>query len=213
MLLSLIVLTATSFVNDFSKYQSVNPTPTVVVQSEILKPIIIKEVVVQVPFYSQFVDITSPTWKKVGCGITSLAMIIDYYRPAVPVDTLLKQGITAGAYLDSAGWTYSGLISVARRYGLDGNSYDLARLGTDAAFTQFKTYLEDGPVIASIHYKFNPKSPIPHLVVINKIINDTIYYNDPAAKTGDKQISVSDFEKAWKMRFIVIRPALAEAKV
>jgi len=40
-----------------------------------------------VPFYSQFVDISAPAWKKVGCGIASLAMIIDFYKPASPLET------------------------------------------------------------------------------------------------------------------------------
>jgi ABC-type bacteriocin/lantibiotic exporter with double-glycine peptidase domain len=43
--------------------------------------------------------------------------------------------------------------------------------------------------------------------VINGISNDIVYYNDPAAKTGKLTISVEDFLKAWKKRFIVVRPA------
>lgn len=161
---------------------------------------------ITVPFYSQFKDITSPTWQKVGCGITSLAMVIDYYKPAVSVNTLLSEGIKAGAYLQNAGWTYAGLISVGKTHGLRGNSYDLAKMTRTAAFAEFKTYLKDGPVIASVHYKFDPKSTIPHLVVINRIEGDMLYYNDPAAKTGEKKIASADFLKAWKKRFIVLRP-------
>lgn len=160
-----------------------------------------------VPFYSQFKDITSAKWQKVGCGVASLAMIIDFYEPdAVSANTLLKQGIAAGAYLQNAGWTYAGLIKLSKKYGLDGNSYDLGKSTSDDAFTQFKKYLKAGPLIASVHYKFDPKSTIPHLVVITGINGDTLSYNDPAAKTGDKQISTADFLKAWKKRFIVIRP-------
>ncbi len=159
-----------------------------------------------VPFYSQFKNITSPVWQKVGCGVTSLAMVIDYYKPAVSVDTLLKQGVAAGAYLQKAGWTYAGLISLGKKYGLTGSSYDLANSSTGAAFSQLKGSLKDGPVIVSVHYKFDPKSTIPHLVVINGIDGDTLYYNDPAAKTGDKTISTAEFLKGWKKRFIVMRP-------
>ena len=160
-----------------------------------------------VPFYSQFKDITSTTWQKVGCGVTSLAMVIEYYQPqTVSVNTLLKQGIAAGAYLNNAGWTYAGLIGLSQKYGLDGKSYDLAALDSTTAFAQLKTYLDDGPVIVSVHYKFDPKSTIPHLVVINGIENGTLHYNDPAAAAGDKEISVADFLKGWKKRFIVIRP-------
>ena len=166
-----------------------------------------------VPFYSQFQDITPPAWQKKGCGITSLAMVIDFYKPAVSVDTLLTQGIAAGAYLQNAGWTYSGLISVGKKYGLDGASYDLGTLSSKAAFVKFQKFLAEGPVIASVHYKFDPKSTIPHLVVIDGIKGDIIYYNDPAAKTGQKQISIADFLKGWKQRFIVIRPVKENVKV
>jgi len=75
------------------------------------------------------------------------------------------------------------------------------------ALAQLETYVKGGPVIASIHYKFDPKSTIPHLVVIDGIASSTVYYNDPAAKTGEKTISTADFLKGWKKRFIVIRPA------
>ena len=160
-----------------------------------------------VPFYSQFKDITSTTWQKVGCGVTSLAMIIDFYNPdAVSVNTLLKQGIASGAYLQSSGWTYAGLIGLSKKYGLDGNSYDLGKLDSQTAFNQLKSYLADGPVIVSVHYKFDPKSTIPHLVVLNTLDNGVLHYNDPAAKSGDKEISVTDFLKGWKKRFIVVRP-------
>lgn len=161
----------------------------------------------QVPFYSQFANIERTAWKKVGCGVTSLAMIIDYYQPnVVSVDTLLSKGIDRGAYDKNAGWTYKGLIQLAKPYGLEGTSYDLASLSKDDAFTQFKNSLKDGPVMVSVHYKFDPKSNIPHLVVIDGMDNDVIFYNDPASKAGNKQISKADFLKGWKKRFIVIRP-------
>jgi ABC-type bacteriocin/lantibiotic exporter with double-glycine peptidase domain len=171
-------------------------------------PMPVPVTVPQVPFYSQFHDIQAVPWQKVGCGVASLAMVIDYYKPdAVSVNTLLSQGIAAGAYLQNAGWTYKGLIGLAKKYGLDGSSYDFGTSNSQTALAQFKTYLKDGPVMASIHYKFDPKSTIPHLVVIDGIVDDVVYYNDPAAKTGEKQISVTDFLKGWKKRFIVIRPA------
>lgn len=161
----------------------------------------------EVPFYSQFKDIQSPKWQKVGCGIASLAMIIDYYKPdTISANTLLKKGIAAGAYDKNAGWIYDGLIQLSEQYGLGGNFYDLSKLDSKTALEQFKKYSKDGPVIASVHYKFDPKSTIPHLVVINGIDNGIVYYNDPASNGGGKQISVADFLKGWKKRIIVMRP-------
>jgi predicted double-glycine peptidase len=153
-----------------------------------------------VPFYSQFRDIESIKWQKVGCGIASLAMVIEFYNPAaVTVNALLLKGIASGAYDKNAGWIYKGLISLAADYGLSGKTYDLGKYTQDQAFTEFKKYLSDGPVIVSVHYKFDPKSTIPHLVVIDGIDDDTaVYYNDPALKTGQKTISIDDFKKYSK---------------
>lgn len=162
--------------------------------------------VLSVPFYSQFTDISSAKWQKVGCGITSLAMVIDYYKPAIPVNTLLAEGLALGAY-SNAGWTYSGLITTSKKYGMQGTAYDLGSSDMNKAFSQFSTTLKAGPVIASVHYKFDPKSTIPHLVVINSIKDGVVYYNDPAAKSGGLTISVADFQMAWKKRYIVIRPS------
>lgn len=160
-----------------------------------------------VPFYSQFKDIASAVWQKKGCGIASLAMVIEYYKPdTVSVNTLLEQGIVSGAYQKGVGWKHNGLVLLSKKYGLDGQNYDLSTSDTKTAFAAFKDFLKDGPVIVSVHYKFNPKSTVRHLVVIDGIDKDVVYYNDPAAKTGEQQISVTDFLKGWKKKFVVIRP-------
>ena len=160
-----------------------------------------------VPFFSQFTDITAPSWKKVGCGIASLAMLIEYYESnSVAVDTLLEEGITAGAYLDNAGWTYAGLIDIAGEYGLVGKTHDHAGLSVDEAFDRLLEDLQEGPVMASVHYTFQKSNPIPHLVVINGVEGDSIVYNDPAEDNGGGSVSIDQFKSAWKKRYIEFRP-------
>jgi predicted double-glycine peptidase len=160
-----------------------------------------------VPFYSQFTDVSAPEWKKVSCGIASLAMVMDYYgKKDTSVDSLLAEGIDAGAYLTSAGWTYAGLIGVSRQHAMDGESYDLAGVAMPTAFTSFEKTVQEGPTIASVHYTFEPTNPIPHLVVVTAIANGYVYYNDPADTAGGGKITIEKFQGAWKKRFIVIRP-------
>lgn len=157
----------------------------------------------EVPFYSQFSDISAPEWKKIGCGIADAAMIINYYKPgAVSVDELLKDGISSGAFITGAGWSHKGLASLFDAYGLAGKTYDLSGLNKDSAFLEFAKQLENGPAIASVHYKFDPQNPIPHLVVITGVKDGSVYYNDPANSSGGKTISISEFNRAWKKRFI-----------
>ncbi len=160
----------------------------------------------RVPFYSQFYDIHAVEWQKLGCGIADVAMLIEFYRPGVAsVDTLLQEGIDAGAFVNGAGWSHMGLALLAQKYGLKGMAHDLSHLDMDAAFAQFEEFLKEGPVIASVHYRLEPTNPIPHLIVVNGISNGLVYYNDPALASGGSNISIQGFMDAWKKRFIVIR--------
>jgi len=160
-----------------------------------------------VPFYSQFTDITSPTWKKAGCGIASVAMLIDYYTTsAVSVDGLLKEGLAANSFIANAGWSHAGLIDLAKKRGLTGRGVDLAGSTMSGAFDALTTALDEGPVMASVHYTFEPTNPIPHLVVITGVKDGMVHYNDPAEKSGNGSITISKFQNSWKKRFIEIRP-------
>jgi len=159
-----------------------------------------------VPFYSQFRDISAIEWQKLSCGIASLAMLIEFYKPGtVAINALLQEGVDAGAYLNGSGWKHRGLALLAGKYGLKGENYDLSNLDIDSAFAQFEAALKNGPIIVSVHYKFDLKSSIPHLAVINGINGNTIYYNDPAGISAGEKISVQDFIKVWKKRFITVR--------
>lgn len=165
-----------------------------------------KAAVFDVPFYSQFTDISSSKWQKVGCGIASLAMLIEFYMPdTVTVDDLLTEGITAGAYLTDAGWSHAGLINLSKTYGLTGASNDMAGLSMETAFSKLESVLKEGPVMVSVHYTFDPKNPIPHLVVINGVSEGKVYYNDPAEVAGGGSLSIDKFQRAWKKRYIEIR--------
>lgn len=161
-----------------------------------------------VPFYSQFADITVPQWQKVGCGIASVAMLIDFYTEAVSVDALLEEGIASNAYLSDAGWTHAGLIALAERRGLVGQTVSLAGYSRDGAFAELEKVLQVGPVMASVHYTFEPTNPIPHLVVINGVKDGLVYYNDPAEQGGGGSLSIEKFQNAWKKRYISIRPSV-----
>jgi ABC-type bacteriocin/lantibiotic exporter with double-glycine peptidase domain len=161
-----------------------------------------------VPFYSQFGDIAWPSWRSKSCGVAALAMLINFYRGegTVSPQQLLEEGISAGLYVPNVGWSHWGLVRLARRSGLEGKPYDFSMLSRDAAFARFRDILDEGPVIASVYSRFNPKSTIPHLVVVIGIEGDTVRYHDPLDGAGGRKISIEDFKRGWKKRIIVIRP-------
>lgn len=160
-----------------------------------------------VPFYSQIRDISDPKWKKLSCGIADMAMIINFYKPgAVAPDALLQAGLAAGAFIDGVGWKHQGLADLGHPYGLSGSGHDVSHLSKSEAFAVLAQHLEDGPVIASVYYTFDPASPIPHLVVITGTADGMVFYNDPAMREGDHAISIAGFLRGWKKRFITIAP-------
>jgi len=162
----------------------------------------------RVPFYSQFADITSPVWQKRSCGIASAAMLIEHYKPeaVASVDALLAEGRARGGYIDNVGWKHRTLVELAQIRGLYGRAYDFAQSSMSHAYNELVAALAEGPVMASVHYEFNPMSVIPHLVVITDVHDGRIYYNDPADTYGNRSLTVDAFQRAWKKRFIEVRP-------
>lgn len=178
-----------------------NVVKNTTVQVDTTKNIISK----YVPFYSQIRDISNPAWRGVSCGVASLAMVIDYYTESVAPDVLLQKGLASGAYNDQVGWYHSGLIKLAREYGLEGQTIHLGQ-NKQLALEKLKLELKTGPVMASVHYTFDYNNPIPHLVVITDIKNNVVHYNDPAENSGGGTISIDQFASSWKNRIIAIRP-------
>ena len=161
-----------------------------------------------VPHYSQFQDIPAIEWQSSGCGVASLAMALEFYKPKmgrVSVTNLILQALEFGAYQTNVGWKHKELAALAGLYGLTGKNYDLSELDNRSAFEQFKSVLADGPVIVSIHNKFNSKNTLGHLVVVTGIENDVVFYHDPAGNQKEKAISAGVFLGGWKKRFIVVR--------
>ncbi len=157
--------------------------------------------------YSQLLHISHPDWKPVGCGIVSLAMIIDFFlKKEIDVDVLLEQGLAAGAYLQDIGWKHAELAQLAERYGLHGKNFDLAALPSEEAYARMLPYLHRGPVMASIHNGFE-ESGGGHLIVVTGEEGDEIHYNDPNSddvRHIERIVPKDVFLKGWKRRFIIV---------
>ncbi len=66
-------------------------------------------------FYSQFQDIPNIEWRSAGCGIASLAMVMEFFTPKskVSVTKLLLQALDLGAYKPDVGWKHKELSALA----------------------------------------------------------------------------------------------------
>ena len=169
-------------------------------------PIPVPDMPYSVPLFSQISDISTVAWQQKGCGVADVAMIVDFYKPkTTSVQEILEEALKQGAYVKNVGWSHEGLATLAAKHGLIGKTVDLSTLKNAAALSQFEDIVKEGPVIASIHRGFNPKSSFGHLVVITGFDDKLVYYNDPGKHDGIRTVSITDFIKGWKKKLIVIR--------
>ncbi len=82
-----------------------------------------KEIILNVPFYSQIYDIKKKNWQNRACGVVCLKMIVSFYDKkykSKPVEEFIKKGLELKAYKKGEGWYHFGLAKIARKWGFQG---------------------------------------------------------------------------------------------
>ena len=77
-----------------------------------------------VPYYSQKLDVQRDEWKKRACGITALKMVLEYHArrsgATIPsIDDLINEGVAIGGFVKE-GWVHDALVSIAHNHGFSG---------------------------------------------------------------------------------------------
>lgn len=100
-----------------------------------------------VPYYSQFVDIEDPFWMLRGCGACAMKEVFEFYGEVVPdLLTLCKEAQETGGYDMENGWMHAHIVNKAVSYGL--KAY---RKEGISDVVEILSSLKDGkPVIVSV---------------------------------------------------------------
>ena len=167
-----------------------------------------------VPFVSQYADLGRHEWRARGCGIASLKMVLDFYGTHILLEELLSVGLELGAYREGIGWSHGGLVSIAERYGYRGYNADWGPKSSNpktapGAWDALMSELAHGPVLASVHAGFDAERPGGHIVAITGYADGLVLLNDPEQmheREGRRALALDAFLKAFKRRYIVIRP-------
>ena len=99
-----------------------------------------------------------------------------------------------------------GLVNIAKKLGLNGESLDMSKYSVRDALALLEVKLTSSPVIASIHKNLNPTNS-GHLVVITEIKDNMVTFYDPDVKVRNEAkitVSLDKFLIGWKKRIIVI---------
>jgi hypothetical protein len=178
----------------------------------------------EVPFMSQQ-SLREVEWRRYGCGIAALGMVFDYWHRrhadnhTEGVDDLYARGLAAGAFDPEIGWWHAGLVGLATSRGYESFNRDFGPRSRDPrraedALADLGRELRVGPVIASVYHDFDPARGGGHLVVVTGVAGDAVRLNDPLPareSDGRRTVPVPEFLRAFKHRFIVVRPQNPDA--
>lgn len=118
------------------------------------------------------------------CGAASLAMVLAHYGLWLPLERLRQE---CGVNRD--GSKASNVIKAARKFGCEAAGY---RMMAEVLREEADSY----PLI--IHWEFN------HFVVLEGIVGDTVYLNDPAI--GRRTVKWEDFKGSYTGIALEIKP-------
>lgn len=167
-----------------------------------------------VPYYSQYLNVTDVAWQPRACGIACLKMLLEAKGGHTPsLDEMITLGDAIGAYGEH-GWKHDGLIALAHQYGAklshaewrqsDEKSPDeLNEEGIAFLINELRAHR---PVIISAIKKFREADKFHMVVLVGLEEKDGavtgFYYHDPDSETrseGEHQfVPLEMFRAAWR---------------
>jgi uncharacterized protein YvpB len=136
-----------------------------------------------VPYYSQFVDVTDPFWMLRACGATSLKMVAEYHGKKVSdIVSLCEEAKEKGGYDMVNGWVHDYLVLKSGELGL--NAYrkeGITDLGEIITFLQ-----SEKPVIVSVEKRVLEQKRF-HIIVLTgyDVSTNSFFYHEP--ESTDKE--------------------------
>lgn len=183
--------------------------------------------VLDIPYISQFDDLSDVEWQGKACGITCLAMVLAFYEGEPrPLSALIELGEEVGAINNKGDWYDSGLCTIANKFGYvafrrrwalskadkevftgegrteeDNEAYEEVAL-KEGIYALENTLRLGTPVIISVDKNFNEVGK-GHLVVLTGVEKDGeilagFYYNDPNARGTVRKEEYAHMEKFLK---------------
>jgi hypothetical protein len=175
-----------------------------------------------VPYYSQHLDIKDKKWRNHSCPIVCLGMVFDYFHTNKDakvgfssLDDLLHEGFELRG-MSEYGWTHDALVLIAHNHGLAGYKEEFRSLFPDIEDSLIDYAVEkitkelhaEHPVIVSVMRKWEKNSTF-HTVVLTGATEEGFYYNDPdsySSKEGkDLFVPLKLFLDRWRGLAVFLR--------
>lgn len=164
----------------------------------------------EVPFYSQYTNVTDESWQNRACAMACLKMVMDFFAPnSNPnIDELIEKGLQIQAYLDNVGWVHAGLCMLARNHGFAAYNEEFRSLDIEIeagliemGIRKIRSKLELGlPVIISCSKNFDEFHK-PHQIVLVGYDEVGFYYHEPETRDdsgANRYVELETFRNHWR---------------
>ncbi len=166
-----------------------------------------------VPYYSQFLDVEDRYWMPRACGIVALKMVLDFHRKDIPpIMELIEICSKAGGY-GKSGWFHDALVSLAKSFGLE--SYRKEKMDADGGTEEIVSSIRNGKPVLISAVKYILGQTKFHMVAVTGFeekdgVLTGIYYHDPEATDIEKGkhifVGIDTFKREWRKMAIFISP-------
>ncbi len=168
----------------------------------------------EVPYYSQYLDIVEPFWMPRACGMCCFKMILDFHKKETPsLIKMCEEGKENGGY-GKSGWIHDYFVKKGKEYGLSVEREE--KMDEDGGIQKIKNALDKGePVIVSIAKRSLGRSYF-HMIVLTGYEEDLgfvrgFYYHEPESLSREEGehrfVELKDFMYDWRRMAIFFRPA------
>lgn len=167
-----------------------------------------------VPHYSQYLDVTDSMWQTRACGVACLKMLLSAKGEHSPtLDEMIAQGCAIGAH-GEYGWKHDGLIALAKQYGAklsraewrQSDSATPDELNEEGIQFLISELRAGRPVLVSAVKKFQEDDKF-HMVVLtgfeekDATITGFYYHDSDTEKRGEGKnlfVPINIFRAKWR---------------
>lgn len=136
----------------------------------------------EVPYYSQFIDIQDSFWMIRACGGICLKIVSEFHGKNIPdMLSICNEAKERGGYDMQNGWVHDYIVTKAKEFGLQ--AY---RKEGVTNIDEIITYLDNGnPVIASVEKRVLEQTRF-HMIVIVGYDSENFFYHESESTDKEK---------------------------
>jgi uncharacterized protein YvpB len=157
-----------------------------------------------VPYYSQYLNVTDPFWMLRSCGAICFKMVTEYYgKDASNIVSFCNEARDKGGYDINNGWVHDYLVIKLLEMGLKAERKE-GLVGIDEIITSLDA---GNPVIVSVEKRVLEQTRF-HIIVVVGHEDNNIFYHEPEStdkiRGAYRRCNTETFINYWRGKAIFI---------